>query len=140
MELKIIKIQKSTKKNIYEIFFENNSKIELFNEILLKFRLRSGDIIEEKELNEILIQNQIYEAKNISMRLLAKRMRTEKEIIDRLKQKKFDEKIISTTVQEFKKINLINDDEFAERFINDSLLLQKNYIKNVLINKDIFFL
>jgi len=139
MELKIIKIQKTTRKNLYKITFDNDLEIQLYTEILLKFKLRSGDIIEEKDLKDILLQNQIYEAKNTSLRLLAKRMRTEKEIIDKLKQKKFEDSIITQTINELKRINLINDEEFVDKFINNTITLNKNYGRYALLNKLIKF-
>ena len=139
MELKIIKIQKTTRKNLYKITFDNDFEIQLYTEILLKFKLRSGDIIEEKDLKDILLQNQIYEAKNTSLRLLAKRMRTEKEIIDKLKQKKFEDSIIRQTINELKRINLINDEEFVDKFINNTITLNKNYGRYALLNKLIKF-
>ncbi|HEY9187130.1 MAG TPA: regulatory protein RecX [Ignavibacteria bacterium] len=139
MELKIIKIQKTTRKNLYKITFDNDLEIQLYTEILLKFKLRSGDIIEEKDLKDILLQNQIYEAKNTSLRLLAKRMRTEKEIIDKLKQKKFEDSIITQTINELKRINLINDEEFVDKYINNTITLNKNYGRYALLNKLIKF-
>jgi len=139
MELKIIKIQKTTRKNLYKITFDNDTEIQLYTEILLKFKLRTGDIIEEKNLKDILLQNQIYEAKNTSLRLLAKRMRTEKEIIDKLKQKKFEDSIIRQTINELKRINLINDEEFVDKFINNTITLNKNYGRYALLNKLIKF-
>jgi len=139
MELKIIKIQKTTRKNLYKITFDNDFEIQLYTEILLKFKLRSGDIIEEKDLKDILLQNQIYEAKNTSLRLLAKRMRTEKEIIDKLKQKKFEDSIITQTINELKRINLINDEEFVDKYINNTITLNKNYGRYALLNKLIKF-
>ncbi len=139
MELKIIKIQKTTRKNLYKITFDNDFEIQLYTEILLKFKLRTGDIIEEKDLKDILLQNQIYEAKNTSLRLLSKRMRTEKEIIDKLKQKKFEDSIITQTINELKRINLINDEEFVDKYINNTITLNKNYGRYALLNKLIKF-
>ena len=139
MELKIIKIQKTTKKNLYKITFDNDTEIQLYTEILLKFKLRTGDVIQEKLLNDISLQNQIYEAKTISLRLLAKRMRTEKEIIDKLKQKKFEDSIIEHNINELKRMNLINDQEFVEKYINNAITLNKNYGRYALLNKLIKF-
>jgi len=135
MELKIIKIQKTTRKNLYKITFDNDTEIQLYTEILLKFKLRTGDVIQEKLLNDISLQNQIYEAKTISLRLLAKRMRTEKEIIDKLKQKKFEDSIIEHNINELKRMNLINDQEFVEKYINNAITLNKNYGRYTILNK-----
>ena len=136
MELKIAKISKHEKrKNRYVILLEDGTEHELISEILLKFGLRSGDIVDEKRLNDIFLQGTLLEAKNSSLRLLAKRMRTEKELIDRLKLKKFDEVIVDLTMKELKRMNLINDDDFTERYINDCISLKKPYGKFALSHK-----
>ncbi len=136
MEIKIEKIIKhEKKKNKYLIYLEDGSCHELVSEILLKFGLRSGDLVDEKKLIEIFQQAKLFEARNSALRMLAKRMRTEKEIIDKLKTKGHDEYVIDTIINDLKRINLINDDDFTERYINDSITLKKPYGKFALMHK-----
>jgi regulatory protein len=136
MELKIEKIIKhEKKKNRYIVVLEDGSSFEFISEILLKFGLRSGDLIDEKRLEEIFLQGRLFEAKNSSLRLLAKRMRTEKEIIDRLKLKGYNDTIIDLTIKDLKRMRLLDDNDFLERYINDSINLNKPYGKYALSHK-----
>jgi regulatory protein len=133
MEVKIIQVSKSEKrKDRYIIFISNGESYEIFSEVLLKFGLRSGDCIDIKVLENILTENDITKAKATALRLLAKKMRTMKEIIGKLQQKGFNENIIDYTIQELIRIGLINDEEFTEKYINNSIVLKKPYGKYAL--------
>jgi len=136
MEVKIEKVVKhERKKNRYVIHLEDGSSKELVDEILLKFGLRSGDLIDEKRLDEIISNSLFFEAKNSALRLLARRMRSEKEISDKLKQKKFDESTINLVLNELKRIKLIDDEDYTKRFISDSISIKKPYGKMALLKK-----
>jgi len=77
-------------------------------------------------------------------RLLRFRPRSEKELSTRLKQKKFAKPLIDDTIQYFKSIDLINDEDFAKRWITSRLskpvgskriyfeLLEKGICKSVI--------
>jgi regulatory protein len=133
MEVEIIQVSKSeNRKNRYVIYTSNGENHEIFSEVLLKFGLRSGDRIDTKELENILTENNRVKAKSTALRLLAKKMRTKKEIIDKLQQKGFDESVVDYTLQELIRIELINDEEFTERYINSSIVLKKPYGKHAL--------
>ena len=133
MEVKIIQITKSeNKKERYVIHISDGENYEVFSEVLLKFGLRSGDCIDKEDLENMLIENERTRAKNITLRLLAKRMRTKKELIDKLQQKGFSESVIDYMIQELMRIGLINDEEFTEKYINNSIVLKKPYGKYAL--------
>lgn len=53
--------------------------------------------------------------------LLKFRMRSKQEIIERLKQKKYDQDEINETVSDLEKNNLINDERFVQSFIRSRL-------------------
>ncbi len=55
-------------------------------------------------------------------RLLKIRLRSEKEIKDKLKQKNFSTDVIDATIQYFKKLDLVNDRQFAQKWIESRLL------------------
>ena len=49
-------------------------------------------------------------------------MRSCKEIADKLKEKKFPKDIINTVIQDLKRINYLNDLEFAKEFVESRLI------------------
>ncbi len=61
-------------------------------------------------------------AKNCCYRLLEFRPRSEREIRERLRKKDFPEDIISESIEQLKKLNYINDQEFAFSWIKDRIV------------------
>ena len=70
---------------------------------------------------EGLNQEQISKAKTAVFRFLKIRLRSEQEIAEKLKIKKFDKNIIKETIRYFKDIELINDRVFAKAWIRSRL-------------------
>ena len=62
------------------------------------------------------------QAKTAVERLLKIRLRSQKEILDKLKLKNFSAPVIEETIEYFKKLNLINDRQFAQKWIESRLL------------------
>lgn len=63
----------------------------------------------------------ITKAKRIIFQLLKFRARSRKEIEDRLKKKKFTREAISSVIDYFDKLDLINDEEFAAGWMKSRL-------------------
>lgn len=63
--------------------------------------------------------------KNDALRLLKFRIRSEKELAFRLRQKGYSEKEIEETINELKNKGFIDDEKFAYLYVYDSLTLYK---------------
>lgn len=61
-------------------------------------------------------------SKNAVFRLLKVRLRSEQEIRERLKRKQFPREIIEKTIQYFKELALVDDRQFAQKWISSRLL------------------
>lgn len=68
------------------------------------------------------MQEEIEKAKVIAFRLLSYRIRSCKEIVDKLKEKKFSKEVINTVLRDLKRINYLNDLEFAKEFVESRLI------------------
>ncbi|MBU0533913.1 MAG: recombination regulator RecX [Candidatus Omnitrophica bacterium] len=68
------------------------------------------------------MQEKIEKAKAAALRLLSYRMRSCKEISDKLQDKGFTQNIIQAVIQDLKRINYLNDYEFAKAFIESRLI------------------
>ena len=66
-------------------------------------------------------KDSLSKARTAVFRLLKIRIRSEQEIAERLKTKKFDSSIIKETIRYFKDIELINDRIFAQSWIRSRL-------------------
>lgn len=75
-----------------------------------------------------------------AMKLIGLRRRSVFEIEDRLKRKNYQNETISEVVEELKKFKYLDDEAFAESFINDRINLKpcgKRLIKRELQNKNV---
>ena len=70
---------------------------------------------------ETKLQEEIEKAKSAAFRLLSYRMRSCKEMSDKLKEKGFPKDIVHTVIQDLKRINYLNDSEFAKAFVESRL-------------------
>lgn len=103
------------------VFIDGKFAFGVDEEVVSKLGLEKGEEVTEKKINEILLEKSENEAKEIALRFLSFRRRTEKEIRDKLKQKGFDGKIIQSTIGKLKRYDLINDAEFAAAWVKDRL-------------------
>ena len=117
-----IKSYKKKKSKLYEITFSNNTKINLYDDIILKYELLLKKEIDEKTLKEIIKDNSFLESYYLALKYLNVKLRTEKEI--RKKLKDYDNKVINYTIERLKKEGYLNDLVYIKAYINDSINLK----------------
>lgn len=118
--MKITKIEIQKKKpNRRSIYIDGKYAFEVNVETLLQFNLVENDSITQKKADEIQKAEEKRACKESALNLLSYRMRTEKEMNKRLKEKKYNEEVIEEVIEELKRINLINDLEFAQAWIRE---------------------
>lgn len=78
------------------------------------------------------MDNELQKAKNYAFLLLKYRLRSSKEIRERLKQKKFSAQIIESAVKDLRKSKFLDDEAFARSWI-DYRLRNKTGIKKLRI-------
>ena len=81
--MKIIKYRKK-KSNIYEITLSNNDKISLYDDVILKYELLLKKDITDKLLKEVITYNSFIESYHVSLKYINSKLRTEKEIRNKL--------------------------------------------------------
>lgn len=113
---------KKKKNNTYEITFDNKSRISLFDDVILKYNLLIDKEINEKKLKEIVEFNSYLESYNIAIKYISVKLRTEKEIVKRLKN--YSKEAINYTLDRLKKEGLLNDELYIKSYINDSVNLK----------------
>ena len=116
-----IQIQAKRKDRV-SIFLNGEFAFGLHQDVLLKSGIAKGDLLTEREIEEICDLEERRSAKEKAMRLLAHRARSRKELKDRLFRTGFSEKHIEWTLGELDRLNLINDAEFAKMFARDRML------------------
>lgn len=122
------------------VFIDGKFAFGLDEEVLYKFGLKKGDSLTEKQIEEITEEERKKEAKDVALKFLSFRRRTEKQVREKLKKKEFDEKTIEATIDKLKEFDLINDFEFAFSWVKDRLALKprgKKLLKQELWKKGI---
>lgn len=135
---KIAKQKKSTKR--LNLFVDNEFACGLSVDTVARYGLRTGDKISKKILDELTGFDEYIYAKKVSYDLLSYRIRSAKEIRDKLKAKKISPKVIDKTIIHLNELNFINDEEFAKQYIlssTSSKPLGKNLIKQKLLRNGI---
>ncbi|MFI5144684.1 MAG: RecX family transcriptional regulator [Ignavibacteria bacterium] len=112
---KIAKQKKSDKR--LNLYVDGEFACGLSVDTVGKYGLRTGDKISKKILDELIGFDEYIYAKKVSYDLLSYRIRSSKEIRDKLKLKKISPKIIDKTIAHLNELNFIDDDEFAKQFI-----------------------
>ena len=131
--MKIINYKK-IKNNLYEITLEDQEKIKLYDEIILKSGLLLKKEIDSKTLNKLISDNSYYELYNKVVKYISNKMRTEKEIYNKFKD--YSRKDITNVINKLKEQNYLNEDDYIKAYINDSINLKMvglHKIKNELI-------
>lgn len=121
MNMKINNFKKKHN-NLYELSLDNNTKVSLYDEIILKYELLVKKEIDVKKLEEITLENTKLESYYIALKFINAKLRTEKEI--RKKLNKFNKDAINYTITRLKKEGYLNDLLYIKAYINDAINLK----------------
>ncbi len=121
-------LQKNNKDRV-NIFLDNKFAFGLDISIYHKYNLKKGMELDESFIETILKTEESNKALSYAASLLSKKDRTQKEIIDKMKDKGFDEEVINFVLDKLTEYNYIDDELYCEKYINDKIKLSK-YGKN----------
>jgi len=137
--MNIARIQKKNDNNVI-VLFDNDQKLFLSYEVLLKNGLRKGSEISESHFDFLVKENQKYFIKQKAYTLLGKRLHSVYELKTKLRQKKYDADLIQLTIDDLLQGHYLDDMKFAEMFSEEKLRLKlwgKTKLKSELIKKGI---
>lgn len=121
---KITKIERQKKRqNRVSIFLDDTFFCGVPQELLIKLDLYEGKDVDEEEIRRVIEEKETEDARQKVLRLLDRRIYSEKEIRDKLKKKRYEDETIQIVVQDLKEISLIDDYSFAKAFVSDRLRL-----------------
>lgn len=119
-EITKIEAQKRNKNRV-NIYIDGEYAISTSIDMVYKENLRKGQQILEKELNNLLKEDNYEKCKEYSLKVLERSYKSEKQIIDKLKEKGFLENEISRTVTFLKEYNFIDNNKLANMFAKDKI-------------------
>lgn len=118
--MKIIKYKKGSNGK-YKLLLEDGTTIDTYEDVILNNNLLYKKEIDNNLYNVIINDNMYEEAYNKSVSYIEVRLRSINEIKVYLKNKKYSEEVINSTINRLLKNNILNDEVFAKAFINDKL-------------------
>lgn len=133
--MKILKYKKI--KNKYRVYFDNDLKIDLNDNIILKYELLLKKEIDQKTFDKIILDNNKEDIYNKAVNYISIKIRSKEEIYNYLNKKGYEKEDIVNTIDRLKKNNLLNDDLYIKSYIHDKFYLSSdglNKIKKYLLD------
>lgn len=124
----------------YNLYIDEKFAFSVHEDLLVKHRLLKGEVVDASQLQQILYEEEVNKAYLDAIRLLSSRLRSEHEMLTRLKQKGYSPEISQVTVERLRKEGYLNDSLFAEQLTKQRMESQKKgsrWIKQELQQKGI---
>lgn len=138
--MQVTNISYSKSKEVFEVVFEDETKLLLNYNIFEKYKVSVDMDFSETEIQEMKYFSDIERAKSRTINYISGKLKTKYEVRLKLKEKDFTEDIIDEVIDILEKEEYLNDRLYCEVFIEDKKQLNgygKNKIKSLLIQKGI---
>jgi len=123
--MKILKYRK-TKANIYEIYLENGTVLKLYDDTIIKYSLLLKKALTIQEFEEINSYNDALVSYYLTLKYIAKKMRSKLEVEKHLQKAGFDNLVIEKTIKKIEDEGYLSNEKFTQSFINDQIHLTFN--------------
>ena len=138
--MQVTNISYSKSKEVFEVVFEDETKLLLNYNIFEKYKVSVDMDFSETEIQEMKYFSDIERAKSRAINYISGKLKTKYEVKLKLKEKDFTEDIIDEVIDILEREEYLNDRLYCEVFIEDKKQLNgygKNKIKSLLIQKGI---
>ena len=114
-------ISQRNKKDIYIVTTSDGQSIEVSKEIIQSESLFEGRELDASDFEKIVGNENYFRVREAGLILLSYRMRSKKELYQKLNKKGFSLKVITDVVDEFEKKDWLNDYKFGLAFAKDQI-------------------
>lgn len=138
--MQVVNINYSKSKEVFEVVFEDETKLLLNYSIFEKYKVSVDMDFSEDEILEMKYFSDIERAKSRAINYISGKLKTKYEVRLKLKENGFAEDVIDEVLDILEKEEYLNDKIYCEIFIEDKKKLNgygKNKIKSLLIQKGI---
>ena len=123
-EITAINLEHKGRKKHRVVCLDGGSGLTITEETYLKFGLSVGQILTEAEQREIETGDGVIRAREAALRLLNTRMRSRKELAQRLSQKGYSDEVVEQVLDVLLRTGVVDDDQFARAWVTDRLRLR----------------
>ena len=138
--MQVVNINYSKSKEVFEVVFEDETKLLLNYNIFEKYKVSVDMDFSEDEILEMKYFSDIERAKSRAINYISGKLKTKYEVRLKLKENGFAEDVIDKVLDILEKEEYLNDKVYCEIFIEDKKKLNgygKNKINSLLIQKGI---
>ncbi len=100
-----------------QLGFGDSFSLEVSEEILFRRSLTKGDRIPLEELTKLMAADELVKARDTALKLLDYRMRTVKEVQDKLKEKGFSQETVTRTIETLEEYRFLDDESYAREYL-----------------------
>ena len=113
-----IEVQKRNKDRS-NVYIDNDYAFSLSNELVYKEGLKLNEKIDIERINAIAKEDNYIKCKTTALRIVEKSYKSEKELVDKLILKGYDNESINKTMDVLKEYNFINDENYVKMYVKD---------------------
>ena len=121
-----IKKYKKLAQGQYSIILDDDSILNLHEDLILKYDLLLTKEIDNTMINVFLEENKKYTAYSDALRYLGIKMRSIKEIYEYLDKKMYSNEIINEVVEKLKKEKYLDDNLYASYYVVDRIKMSND--------------
>lgn len=112
----------------------DDQKYTLYDDVLIEFNILKAKEIDDQVFDHLIYKNNYYDAYHKIINYISFKLRTEKEIKDKLYSYKIDKEIILEILNKLKEEKLIDNQKYIISYINDQINLTLNGPKKIEYN------
>ena len=117
MKITDITKQKKNSERV-NIFLDNEYAFSLEEVDVLKFKLKIGTELDEKEVEKLSLESNLSKAMKKAMDVLSRKPVTKKELQNKLFEKGYDESVVSVALEELAELGYLNDYDYATLYLD----------------------
>ena len=136
----VVDIKYNKSKEVFEVIFEDETKLLLNYNIFEKYKVSVDMDFSETEILEMKYFSDIERAKSRAINYISGKLKTKYEVRLKLRENEFSNEVIDEVLEILENEEYLNDRLYCEIFIEDKKRLNgygKNKIKSLLIQKGI---
>ena len=117
------------KNGMYLLSLDNNEKIKVHEDLILKYDLLLSRVVSDDLLEIIQNENRIYEIYDVALKYINTRLRSKRELREYLLKKEYTKESIDFVIKMLSNQGYLNDKVYANSYIHDKILMS-NYGPN----------
>lgn len=132
-----IEIQKNNNKRV-NVYVNQEFGFACSTELIYMYNIVKGKNLKLENIKEIVDEDNYIKCKSLALKIIEKSYKTEKQVVDKLVRKEYENHTIDRVVNFLKEYKFLDDEKFIRIYIDEKIKSQgKNKIRCALVKKGI---